>query len=227
MIICCGENTLESSKKLQEIVASKKEQGFAIVNLDAQNTKIETLRQELMPNDLFGNSNLVCLSGLFSITKKKIQTQIISFLKENPPENLILFETKAVHPSTLRQFKNATIYNFKIETDIFKFLEKISPNTKGDLIKHYQELIKNKTEPEYIFAMVLRQIRLMLTYKTKPSSVKLPQFAVSKLKYQSQGFSLEKLLALHHGLYRIEKNIKTGKTSLNLETLLLNLFYEI
>lgn len=226
MYIICGENIPESSKRLSQIIESKKKAGDKIINLDISSIKLETLRQELMPTDLFGNSNFVCLTGLFSTAKKKLQKQTIDFLKKNSFDNLVLYETKAVHPSTLRSFKSATVENFKISSQIFSFLEKLSPNQKSVLIAQYQQLLGEGNKPEYLFAMILRQTRLMISMKFSPSKIKLPAFVVNKLKAQTSHFSPNQLLNLHHKLYLIDTNIKSGKTQLDLNTLLENFFLQ-
>lgn len=222
MYIICGDNIPESSKRVEEIIQTKISAGQKIVRLDANNLKVENLRQELSPADLFGNSNFICLSGLLSANKKKSQTQIIDFLKKSDQSNLLLYETKAVHPATIKQFKNAQIENFKVSIDIFKFLEKLYPNQASQLLHQYQELVSKGAEPEYLFAMILRQVRLLISIRSSSSSLKLPQFALSKLRQQSQAYTLEKLLEKHKELYSIEANIKTGKTSADMTTLLEN-----
>lgn len=227
MYILHGENNLASSQRLVEICDQQKSLGNKIINLDASNLKLETLRQELEPTDLFGNRNFICLSGLLSGSKKKSQEKIIQFLKVENLQNTLLYETKAIHPSTLKQFKGAIVENFKIEVDIFKFLDKINPNQKESLVASFQELLAKNTEPEFIFAMVLRQIRQLIIAKTNPVQLKAPPFAINKLKQQTSFFSLDQLLDIHEELYYIDLSIKTGKTQLDLKTLLGNFFLQL
>lgn len=227
MYILHGENNLASSKKLVEIAQQQTNLGNKVISLDSNNLKLENLRQELQPADLFGNSNFICLSGLLSGTKKKSQEKIIQFLKTQNYQNLLLYETKSIHASTLKQFKGAVVENFKIEVDIFRFLEKVDPRQKENLITSFQDLLVKKTEPEFIFAMLVRQIRQLIIAKTTPSHLKAPPFAINKLKQQASYFTLNKLLDMHADLYHIDLSIKTGKTQLDLKTLLSNFFLQL
>lgn len=227
MYILHGENNLSSSKRLVELCDQQKDLGNKIINLEANNLKVEILRQELEPADLFGNSNFVCLTGLLSGSKKKSQEKIIQFLKAKDPQNILLYETKAIHPSTLRQFKNALIENFKVEVDIFKFLDKLNPNQKEGLVLSFNDLISKKIEPEFIFAMLVRQIRQLVIAKSSPGQLKAPPFAINKLKQQANAFTLDKLIEKHEQLYHIDLSIKTGKTQLDLKTLLNNFFLQL
>ncbi|OGD81569.1 hypothetical protein A2572_04255 [Candidatus Collierbacteria bacterium RIFOXYD1_FULL_40_9] len=227
MYILHGENNLASSKRLVEISDQQRNLGNKVINLDANNLKIETLRQELEPADLFGNTNFVCLSGLLSGSKKKSQEKIIQFLKTENYQSLLLYETKAIHPSTLKQFKGAVIESFKIEVDIFRFLDKLNPNQKENLLLSFNDLLSKKIEPEFIFAMLVRQIRQLIIAKTNPSQLKAPPFAINKLRQQAGNFSLDNLLDQHASLYQIDLAIKTGRTQLDLKTLLTNFFLQL
>lgn len=227
MYILHGENNLASSKRLVEVTEQQINSGNKVISLDANNLKLEILRQELEPADLFGNTSFVCLTGLLSGTKKKSQEKIIQFLKTQNYQNLLLYETKSIHASTLKQFKGAIVENFKVEVDIFRFLEKIDPNQKENLLLSFQDLLVKKTEPEFIFAMLVRQIRQLIIAKTNPAQLKAPPFAINKLKQQSSAFTLDKLLDIHAGLYHIDLSIKTGKTQIDLKTLLSNFFLQL
>lgn len=227
MYILHGENNPESSKKLVEIIENQKSIGNTVISLESNSLKLETLRQELEPADLFGNSNFVILSGLLAGGKKKSQEKIIQYLKTENHQNLLLYETKSIHPSTLRQFKNATIENFKVEVDIFRFLEKIHPNQKNALLASYNDLLAKKSEPEFIFAMLTRQVRQLIIAKTNPKQLKAPPFAINKLKQQAGSFTLDQILNMHADLYHIDLAIKTGKTQLDLKTLLTNFFLQL
>ncbi len=227
MYILHGENNLASSKRLVELCDQQKNLGNKVINLDANNLKLENLRQELEPADLFGNSNFVCLNGLLSGTKKKSQEKIIQFLKTENYQNLLLYETKGIHAATIKQFKGAVVENFKVEVDIFRFLDKLNPTQKENLLTCFNDLLTKKTEPEFIFAMLTRQVRQLIIAKTNPKQLKAPPFAINKLKQQAGSFTLEQLLNMHADLYHIDLVIKTGKTQLDLKTLLTNFFLQL
>lgn len=227
MFIIHGDDTAKSSNRLVEILKDINDKGMSVISLTADNLKLETLRQELSPSDLFGNKNFVSLSGLLSGTKKKSKLKIIDFLKHTKPDNILLYESKAVHPSTIRQFSGAIVDNFKVDSNIFKFLENIRPGSGVDLTKKFEEILESDVDAEFIFAMLVRQVRLLINSKDGSGTLKLPAFAVTKLKVQSNLFTMDQLLNLHKNIYEIELGIKTGKNNLGLKTLLHNLLLHI
>ncbi len=227
MIILHGDNIVESSKKLNLLIEEYKSQGHQINSFDQSELTLGRLRQELSPADLFGTTSFLIIRGLLSGAKSKSKDKIIEYLKEAKPANLLLYETKAVHASTVNQFKGATIENFKVEINIFKFLEKISPDNTTTLLSGYNDLIQKGAEPEFIFAMTVRQFRLLIQCKSSPNLLKLAPFSLRALQYQSQKFSLDNLLDSFQKLYEIERGIKTGKNPLDLNNLFLHFLEQI
>lgn len=220
MIILHGENTVDSSKRLVELTDSFKAKGEQVNNFDINELTIGKLRQELSPTDLFGNSSYLVIKGLLSGVKSKNKDKIINYLKTESPANVLLYEPKSIHPSTVKQFKGAVIESFKIDINIFKFVEKIFPHNSKNILNSYNDILIKGAEPEYIFAMIVRQIRLLIQIKTSPNFIKLPPFSVSNLKGQAQKFELDYLLKLHQDLYSIEVGIKAGKNPLDINSLL-------
>jgi DNA polymerase III delta subunit len=220
MIILHGENTVESSKRLVSISEDFKNKGVQVNNFEQNELTVGKLRQELSPADLFGNTSFLIIKGLLSGAKSKSKDKIIDYLKSENPQNVLLFEPKSVHPSTVKQFKGATVESFKVDINIFKFVEKVIPNDTKSLLFAYEDLIGKGAEPEYIFAMLVRQIRILIQLKTSPHLVKLNPYSAAPLKSQAQKFTTDQLLDLHEKLYQIERGIKTGKNPLLLSTLL-------
>ncbi len=133
MIILHGDNVVESAKKLNSLCDEYKSLGHQVNIFDQSDLTLGRLRQELSPTDLFGTTSFLVIRSLLSGAKSKNKDKIIDYLKEVKPNNLVLYESKSVHASTVNQFKGATIENFKIEINIFKFLEKLIPGNTVNL----------------------------------------------------------------------------------------------
>ena len=227
MLILYGENTIDSSQRLVAICDEIKAEGTQVIFFDQSELTLGRLRQELSPVDLFGNSSFLVIRNLLSGTKSKNKDKLIDYLKKTNSASVLLFESKKVHPSTIKQFKGATTENFKVEINIFKFLEKITPGNTSSLLTNYQELLQKGAEPEYIFAMLVRQVRLLIQAKSTPHLLKLPAFSQRLLQSQAQKFTLDTLLNFHQDLYAIERGIKTGKSPLDMNNLLLHFLEQV
>lgn len=227
MFVLHGDNVSLSAKKLNQITDEFLANGLSVNSFDQSELTIARLRQELSPTDLFGNSSGLVIRGLLTGAKSKSKDKIIEFLKQNNPPNVILYEPKAIHAATANQFKGATIENFKIDINIFKFMETVLPGNNQNTLKSYKDLIGKGAEPEFIFAMLVRQVRQLILTKNNPGLLKGSPYALRSLQPQAARFSLEVLLKMHSDLYRIEKGIKSGQNPLDLNNLLLHFFAQL
>ncbi|MEM3041809.1 MAG: hypothetical protein QXG97_07300, partial [Nitrososphaerota archaeon] len=77
-------------------------------------------------------------------------------------------------------------------------------------------------EPEIIFAMLIRQFRLLLALQEANSQIddlrRIKPWQQKKIILQSQQFGKEKLLSLYKMLYEIDHKQKTGKLPLSLNS---------
>ncbi len=222
MHIIHGDNTILSYKKLILLQEEYLRVGRTIISLDPSSLTLTQLRQELSPQDLFGNSNLIVISNLLSSAKSAKKEKILDFLESQNSDSLILYEGKAINLNSLRRFKGAKVETFKLETYIFKFLDLLKPGNTRNIISGYTKLVAEGSEPEYIFAMILRQVRLLIQTKTKYGGIKISPYAKKYLDQQASLFSLDKLLELHSKLYQIELGVKSGSNPINFESLLEN-----
>ncbi|KKT37663.1 MAG: hypothetical protein UW26_C0027G0009 [Candidatus Collierbacteria bacterium GW2011_GWF1_44_12] len=218
MIIIHGENTKGSYSRLNLLIENHRKEGKNIISYNAAEIDITRLEQELNPSDLFGNQSLLVISNLFSGPKSKQKEALKISLQEKVDQPVVLYEQKEVPPTSLKPFTGSQIEVFKVSPQIFKFLESLSPNSP--LLAQFNSLLSQEAEVEFIYAMLVRQIRLLITAKTNPNQLKTAPFVKRLLIIQAGKFSLEHLLDLHHRLYLIDKQIKLGKTSLDMESLL-------
>jgi DNA polymerase-3 subunit delta len=120
------------------------------------------------------------------------------------------------------------------ETNVFAMVDALGNRNDKQASKLLHQLL-DRFEPEYIFAMVVRQFRLLLLAKEIVESggdsaeivkkLRLHPFVAGKLVDQSRGFSLEGLEEIYHKLVDIDEAIKTSRvdTRLALDTLIASL----
>ncbi len=113
-----------------------------------------------------------------------------------------------------------------IDVIIFKLMEEISKKEVSKALNTYKQLLLTK-EPAYkIFAMIIRQITLLLMVKeglekkmSVPEIAKVcgvMDFAARELTMQCDSFTLKQLLDLYYKCTEVDRNVKTG--AMHIET---------
>ena len=213
MLIIHGEDIKRSYEFLQQNLASYRLQNVDIYSHNIADMDITSLRQEIGSDNLFSDKKVVVISGLLSSAKSKAKEEIAKMLSGQGHTEIILYETKEVTPTSLKLFQGSRNEVFKVNPIIFKLMDSLRPGYQKAIFSLYNQVIESGMEPEYVFAMLIRQIRLLIQIKTNPNSVRLAPFAKRLFQTQAQYFDTDKLTELHHHLYKIEKKIKTGSSS--------------
>lgn len=227
MIIIHGEDFLSSYKHLSALLENRKSQGIEVIVKDGAELDLATLHQEVGGEDLFGGKSVLVIKSLLSGTKSKQKDGLIQALIKMTEVEVILYEPKDISLTALKPFGKAQIEAFNISPVIFKFLDVLHPGNTRVILQAWNRLLELGHEPEYVFSMVVRQIRLLIQAKSGASYLKLSPYPKKLLTIQAGFFTLSQLLDLHHRLYEIDKRVKTSLSSLPLDQLLLQFFYSI
>ncbi|MBI1872168.1 hypothetical protein HYS10_01985 [Candidatus Collierbacteria bacterium] len=225
MIILHGDDYVSSRNQLNELADEARQKNQVVNRLEAADLELGQLTQLIESRSFFGEDNLIIIFGLLSQVKSKKKDKIIEYLKKNQEASLILYESKEVTQTNLKVFPKAKVIHYKPAPVIFDFLDNIKPGNPR-IVGKYQELLDLKTEPEFIFAMLVRQVRLLIQ-ATEPTNLKTAPWIKNKLIAQARSFGLDRLLKLHEKLYQIDKNIKTGKNPVNLSLQIFNLLLNL
>jgi DNA polymerase III delta subunit len=227
MIILHGEDANKSYARLMVITDELKSKQVEIVTEDAEEIDITHLRQEIGSSGLFGSTKCYVIKNLLSGSKSKAKDKISEVLSQITDHDIILWENKGLTTTTLKKFPKATVESFSISPVIFKFLDSLRPNNTGNIHLSWKKLLKEGTEPEFVFAMIVRQIKLLIQAKSGPSFVKLAPYPARLISQQTTYFSQDHLLVLYQKLYDIDVKIKTGSGGNTMENLLTNFLQKI
>lgn len=222
-----GEDVQNSYKHLSEVIDDKKNQQIDLIIKDASGLDPTSLRQESGATDLFGGSRCLVIKNLLSITKSKQKDVLIDIVKKLSDQDTILYESKKLTDTVLKQFPSAKVIAFNISPLIFKFLDTLKPNNTRSIILGWERLTQDGQEPEFVFAMLVRQVRLLIQAKSGASYLKLAPYPKKLITTQANYFQLSQLLSLHQKLYIIDKKIKTGTSPVPIDQLLSQFFYDI
>lgn len=200
------------------------------LTFDSETIILNELEQSLNGSDLFGKSGKIFIENLFTRVGTKNLNEIAKVLGKKNKADVFIWADRLLPAKTLQLFPNHKSQVFKISQNIWSFLDNIKPENHSNVSMFHNVLVS--TEPEIVFAMIIRQFRLMLGLSDNSNNnidevKRLAPWQKSKLIRQTSLFGLDKLKAIYKKLYRIEKQMKTGKSNLtliqNIDILLLDL----
>ncbi len=111
------------------------------------------------------------------------------------------------------------------QADIFAMVDALGLRRQAQAVELLHQLIQDR-EPSFVFAMIIRQFRLLLQAREaieqgeRPiDSLKVHPFVATKIAEQARNFRLRELEAIYHQMMQLDLAAKTGKAdlALNLE----------
>jgi len=213
LLVLHGDNQVSSRHQLNQLLSEAKHKGVKdVIRLEGKILTQTDLIQALETTSLFGTDRLIIIESLFTRPKSKAKDQLTSYLKTivtntNIPQT-ILWENKTLTKTQLKSIGNPKDLCFPISKVLFKFLDALAPGKPQSNLKWFQQA-KSQEPPELIFAMLIRQVRLLIQVKDRATS-KLAPWQAQKLSRQASLFSPQKLLALHQQLLNLDHDNKTG-----------------
>jgi len=110
---------------------------------------------------------------------------------------------------------------FRGQGDIFEFVDALGQRQPRQAQLQLARLL-NDSDPRYVFAMIIRQFRLIilareaLDHGSDPGQViSLPAFLVKRLAAQARTFSSSDLDLIYHDLLQTDLGVKTSQIDLN------------
>lgn len=215
-----GENEVSSRDKLTQLIQTAQATNKTIQRLDAKRLDLAALESALSANSLFGEDRLVIIDKLHSLPRSKKKTQLIELVSKFANAtglNIILWEKRSLTPTMIKKINPDKLEEFKTSSDLFKWLDSLDGGKRN--IKHQLSLLEkasNNDGEQICFAMLIRQIRLLITAR-EGSPVKGHPFVVQKVNSQAKKFELSQLLQIHRQLLTIDQKMKTSTNLLSLK----------
>jgi DNA polymerase III subunit delta len=146
-------------------------------------------------------------------------------LLDNEIEKLILYKGQdGDGPCEITAGDVTLLCPYLAEANIFDLVDAIGNRNGKQAALLLQRKFNEGVDPFYLFAMFVRQFRLLIQVKEladdgeKPAtiakSLKMHPFVVGKINQQSRGFSLSQLEQIYRHLLDIDVGVKTGRTDL-------------
>jgi hypothetical protein len=158
----------------------------------------------------------VVIDRLHGLVKSKGKDELIDLIAKNAEgeTQLLLLENKVLTVTMLKKFPTAKVMVFKLPMLLFSFVDSIGLQPPARLITSFHQIIQTQ-DAEFVFAMIMRQVRLLLAYVSDGSYSGSP-FGRNKIVTQSSHFQLGKLMELHRQLLAIDIGQKTSKSALSI-----------
>lgn len=201
--------------------------------LKGSRINLTDLCQLLEGGGLFENSRTIFIDQFLTERKKSAERDaIISYLTEQAKTNAVfLWEAKELDKTTLSQFKQATIKQFKLSSTLFTLMDAIKPKNGTQLVQLFHKSLETN-DAEMIFFMLVRQFRILLALSEKGTETisevsRLAPWQKSKLERQVNLFGKDSLQQLYSKLFQIELGQKTGTLSSSLTSAIDFFLFEI
>lgn len=212
LTIICGEDSISSRNYFTDQQKLLKEKDFEIVNVDYH---------QVLELDETGASE----SSLFALKRayftQSLNKKVFKKMSERNEKKIkAIVESKAIQvfdweeetsSRELKSIKGIVIKEFKPSQTIFKLLDSCYPGNLKRFLSTLQTFSES-TEDIFIFIMLGRHMRNILSVKMGEKIPKLMSWQIAKLSNQAKYWKEENLINFYQGLHRIDVNSKTNGT---------------
>jgi DNA polymerase III delta subunit len=211
-----GEDTASSRNYLAEY----RQRVTNLVTFDAATVTLTDLAQVLEGGGLFSTDKSVLIEQLFTKKKKSDELDaIVSYLTKQSDADIVSWEGKELLPSLLKKFPKATVHSYKLPSSLFQFVDSLTPGNTTQSLQLFHTTLTT-ADPEMIFAMLIRQFRLLLAVAESTADIdemkRLAPWQQQKLTKQAKTFSTKQLRLLYTQLAEIDLSQKTGAAAQSL-----------
>ncbi len=226
IIILHGEN-LTKSRSIISQLKTKLDLKTSDENLDSLKKELDIaditpslLKETIFSYDLFSEPPFIILD--ISSAGRKSLDDYLEILENVPTEvTLVIYSKKELSKANFfiknaGKLKAKVVENFQEpNSNIFAFVDAVWAKDRKKSYEEYKNLIIDGEEPFYVFTMLLFGLRNIAYAKfDSPELKRNAPFVVQKSTKQAKIHSDEKILALYHTAYHIDKNLKTGKINI-------------
>lgn len=208
IIVIHGQNEVASRSYLSSLI----EAGFSagVMRMDKSEITAEKVSQIAGGSSLFGEVRKVVIENYLKQRTPGKKGPTDKAL-ESFPGDLILWEDGQRSAGALSVFPTAKVFEFKVSSTVFKFLDSLRPgNPGGNILSFHQAL--GGSSPEVILPMLGRR---MVDLLAPPS--KVAGWQRERLKVQSRLFSEEVIVSAIRRLVEIDIGQKTSSSPLFLK----------
>lgn len=212
LTIICGEDSISSRNYFTDQQKLLKEKNFEIVNIDYHEV-LELDETGSSERSLFASKRAYFTQSLNKKVFKKMSDRNEKKIKAIiASKEIQVFDWEEETSSRdLKSIKGIIVKEFKPSQNIFKLLDSCYPGNLKTFVNSLN-ILSESTEDIFIFIMLARHMRNILSVKMGEKIPKLMSWQIAKLSNQAKYWRLENLINFYQGLHRIDVNSKTNGT---------------
>jgi hypothetical protein len=210
--IICGEDSVESRRYYTDLQRTLKEKDFELVNVDYH---------QVLELDETGSSESSLFTAKRAYFTQSLNKKVFKKMSEKNEKKIkAIVESKAIQvfdweeetsSRDLKSIKGIVIKEFKPSQTIFKLLDSCYPGNLKTFLTTLNTLAES-TEDIFIFIMLARHMRNILSVKMGEKIPKLASWQLGKLSSQAKYWEEKNLINFYQGFHRIDVNSKTDGT---------------
>lgn len=210
-----GDNNVASRKQLEFLVESARKKGQEVIKVDGT-IILDDLSVQVRSSGLFSESKLVVVEDFFS-DKRAINDGFKSILGRLEGD-VVFWEGREIAGKKLTDLKKISkdISIFKVQREVFKFLDNLSPGNSKATIKLLRAVLAKGDSPEFLLFMIARQVRLLLWAKLDPQGMVLAPWQKAKILNQASTWSVKGLRDFHLNLIQLDRGNKESRLAVDL-----------
>lgn len=212
LTVICGEDSISSRNYFTDQQKILKDKDFEIVNVDYH---------QVLDLDETGSSESSLFASKRAYFTQSLNKKVFKKMSERNEKKIkAIVESKAIQvfdweeetsSRDLKSIKGIIIKEFKPDKNIFKLLDSCYPGNLKTFLSTLQTL-SEPTEDIFIFIMLARHMRNILSVKMGEKIPKLASWQLGKLTNQAKYWNEKNLINFYQGLHRIDVNSKTNGT---------------
>ena len=212
LTIICGEDSVMSRKYFTDQQRLFKEKNFEVVNIDYHQV-LDLDETGSSESSLFATKRVYFTQSLNKKVFKKMSDRNEKKIKAiiDSKEIQVFDWEEETSARDLKSIKGIIIKEFKPSQTIFKLLDSCFPGNLKTFLTTLQTLSES-TEDIFVFIMLARHMRNILSIKVGEKIPKLASWQLGKLANQAKYWELENLINFYQGLHRIDVNSKINGT---------------
>jgi DNA polymerase III delta subunit len=210
-----GANSLNSYTALKKFLDSYDE--LSVTRLVGKDSDINLIK-EAVETPSFTGKRLVIIEDLSSNRSQTLIKELKKYFAKLPQDSeVVIYERKILPPesSILSLATKIQAFAGPKGLNVFDWADSVGSRRLIQSIKGWQDLISSGEDAEYLFAMLIRQFRLLilLDHGEKP---KVPDFVLNKLALQAKLWTTDELKNVYSTLLNLDYLNKTGQLSLDI-----------
>ena len=211
-----GENIVTSRNFLNSLIGQARRKEEPIIRINKDNPQIDNLVNILEPG-LFTQKKLIIVDR-FQKFSPQDQEDIAKTVNQVSPQNhLIIWANKKLLIKTLKLFPKKKDHLFKASSQVFKFLDSLSPSNRINSLKLLNQTLRQDNIGLVFHLLIIRTEDLIIIKTDHQDQLKIALWQKNRLIAQAKDFSLPVLKNLLEQLILLDYQNKRGRLFYSLE----------